>query len=471
MSKSFLGAVALGTMLAPLNATMVAVVLSDIAADFGLELRTVSWVLIGYLIVMAVMQPISGRLGDLMGRRNLFLWAIAGFALSSIGAALSPNLAVLLAMRVCMAVTGAVAIPNGIAQLREHAPDRNRAAVFGVIGSAAGLAVFLGPLLGGVMNDAAGWRSIFWLNLPITAAAFYLAYRTFPHRARQPVLSFDLPGAVHLTGMLSCFALMAYTIGGSSAVIPSVLGIAAAAFAALFVWNELRTLEPLIKMRLLTIRSYSASLEIVMVSNAMNFGILFAVPLFIKEIRGLDARDAGYVLSALAIPVVLIPPFSGRLADKWGRRRPALLGGLLMVCGVAPMMFLQASWSPWLVAFLLLFVGAGSAMQQPAVQTSSVDSVRPEDAGMASGVFSTGRYVGTIIGTAVAAALLGSSDAAAVHVTPGRLQAVFMFSTALGVASTLGCLGLRGRGQMMRVESLDSAKQPKPARTPSRLDR
>ena len=462
LSKSFLSAVALGTMIAPLNATMVAVVLSDISDEFSLSLRAVSWIVIAYLIGMAVVQPIAGKLGDLVGRRGLYLGALLAFGAASAAAALVPNFYGVLGARVAMALSGAVAIPNGIALLRQYVPAKGRGAAFGIVGSANGLAVFAGPLVGGAVAALFEWRAIFWLNIPIIALTWYLAYRTFPKTPRNIAVQFDFAGATLLTGFICCFALMAYFTGAGSATTPIALGLAGVVMTVAFLWWERRASEPLVRLSMLRIRSYASALEVVSVSNAVIFGIFFAVPLFLKEIRGLDSAQAGYALSAFAIPVMFVPAMAGRWADRWGRRRPAFIGGVIAVMGMAPLMFVEPSWSPVIIGLCLVVVGLGFSMQFPAVQASSVDSVRAQDAGMASGVYSTSRYIGTIMGTAVAAAILGSGDAVAQNVTIGKLHAVFIFVTACGVAGALGCLGLRGKDEVHHEERHEAARAAAP---------
>ncbi|MEJ2287648.1 MAG: MFS transporter [Deinococcales bacterium] len=151
-------AVALATMLAPLNSTMIAVALPPIAARFGAG-ASVPWLVTGYLIAMASLQPVAGKLGDRFGRRPLMLGGLALFALASLGAALAPGFGWLLAMRVLQGVAGAIAFPNGAAMLREAVPDARRGARFGLVGAGAGLAAAVGPPLAGVLVWSSGWQS------------------------------------------------------------------------------------------------------------------------------------------------------------------------------------------------------------------------------------------------------------------------------------------------------------------------
>jgi MFS family permease len=173
---------ALGTMLMPLNSTMIAVALPDVVNDLDVSLSSTAWLVSGYLIAQASLQPLAGKLGDRLGRRPLILAGLASFALASLGAALAPSLAVLIAFRVAQAVTGALVFPNAIALVRELLPEARRGTVFGIIGSAIGLAAAGGPPLGGVLVALGGWRAIFLVNLPWVAVAIWLALRSVPRR-------------------------------------------------------------------------------------------------------------------------------------------------------------------------------------------------------------------------------------------------------------------------------------------------
>jgi len=166
-----LAVVALGAVLAPLNSTMVAVALPSITTDLGAGVAATGWLVTAYLIAMASLQPVAGRLGDRLGRRRLILGGLLGFGLTSLGATIAPTLPVLILMRIGQAASGAVVLPNGDALLREIVPDERRAGRFGLIGSAIGLAATLGPPLGGVLVETAGWRAMFAVNLVLVGPA------------------------------------------------------------------------------------------------------------------------------------------------------------------------------------------------------------------------------------------------------------------------------------------------------------
>jgi len=173
-------AVALTTMLAPLNSTMIAVALPHVMTEFRADVASVGWLVTSYLIAMAALQPVAGKIGDRLGRRRLILGGVAWFGLVSLGAATSSSLSSLLFFRVQQAVAGAVALPNGAALLREMVPAERRAGRFGLLGAAVAAAAAAGPPLGGLLVGTAGWRAIFYVNLLLILPTLALVWRWIP---------------------------------------------------------------------------------------------------------------------------------------------------------------------------------------------------------------------------------------------------------------------------------------------------
>ena len=202
-------AVALGALLAPLNSTMIAVALPDIVEDFDTTIGTVGWLVTSYLLALAVVQPVAGKLGDRHGRRGFMLGGLAVFGLASLGAALAPSLAFLIGFRVLQAVSGAVVFPNGAGLIRELVPAERRGGAFGIVGGSIALAAGLGPLIGGVLVIAGGWRAIFFVNVPFVVAALAIAWRAVPRRPGvAAATAFDWLGAALLASVLIGSALL-----------------------------------------------------------------------------------------------------------------------------------------------------------------------------------------------------------------------------------------------------------------------
>ena len=450
--------VGLGTMLAPLNTTLVALALPEISGEFDASLDAVTWTITAYVIAMAVVQPIGGKLGDLYGRRRVFLISMLGFGVASVLAALSVDLTMLIVMRVFQALTSAMMLPTGAALVRQVFPVERRAAAFGVVGAAAGFAAGAGPVLGGGILALGGWRAMFWMNIPVILLGLAVAYRYFPaaaaRGARPP---FDLVGAALLGGAMTAFALALSLVGGSHPSLTAGLAAAAVLLSLLFAVNERRVAEPLTDPRLLGNRFFLGATGTILFSTIGLYALVLVVPLLLKVVQGRGPAETGLIMAAIPGPVFLLSRIGGRLADRFGRRRPAMAGGVLQTVGAVLLLILDLDTSAWPVVAGLLLIGVGLALQMPASQTAAVEVVEEPDAGMASGVYSMGRYVGSLVGAAALGALVGV--AAVEDVSAGDLMPVFILVTAAAAASIWSAWFIRPRRWRASVGVPDPAVQ------------
>ncbi len=450
--------VALGTMLAPLNTTLVALALPEFSGEFGASLDAVTWTITAYVIAMAVVQPIGGKLGDLYGRRRLFLISLLGFGVASVLAALSIDLTMLIAMRVAQALTAAMMLPTGAALVRQVFPVERRAAAFGVVGAAAGLAAGIGPVLGGGILALGGWRAMFWMNVPIVLLGLAVAYRYFPAAAeRGPRPPFDLAGAALLGAAMIAFAMALNLAGGVSVGVTAGLAAATAVLVLVFAVNERRVVEPLTDPRLFGNRFFLGATGTILFSTIGLYAIILVAPLLLKVVQERGSAETGLIMAAISAPVFVFARIGGRLADRLGRRRPAMAGGVLQTGGAALLLLLDLDTSAWPVVAGLLLMGAGLALQIPASQTAAVEAVEERDAGMASGVYSMGRYIGSLVGAAALAALVGT--AAVEDISSGDLTPVFILITAAVAASIVTAWFIRPRRWRASVGVPDPAVQ------------
>jgi EmrB/QacA subfamily drug resistance transporter len=428
---------ALGTMLMPLNSTMIAVALPDVVDDLDVSLGSTAWLVSGYLIAQASLQPLAGKLGDRLGRRPLILAGLASFGLVSLGAALAPSLAVLIAFRVAQAVTGALVFPNAIALVRELLPEERRGTVFGIIGSAIGLAAAGGPPLGGVLVALGGWRAIFLVNLPWVAVAIWLALRSVPRRLPATDRGrFDLGGAVALSLLLGSTAWLL-----NPGDVPGWTVLAAAAALVLlvvaFVRYELRQDDPILEPRFLRVRPFAAATASVGLSNLALYGTLLAVPVLLADRPGWSEGEIGLAVGALSFPLLAFSPVGGRLSDRAGRRTAAVTGLALVTAGLMPLALAGTDVGSGLLIGSIAIAGAGFGLSNAAVQAAGVEALEPRHAGIASGIFSTGRYLGGIASASLVAGLVNGGG--------GDYGMLFTIETAAALTSTLLALALPGR--------------------------
>ena len=428
---------ALGTMLMPLNSTMVAVALPDVVADLEVSLASTAWLVSGYLIAQASLHPLAGKLGDRFGRRPLIVGGLGGFAAASLGAALAPGLGVLVAFRVLQAVSGAMVFPNALALLRELLPERRRGQAFGLLGSAIGLAAAGGPPLGGLLVAAGGWRAIFLVNLPWIAAAVWLALRTVPARlAGTERPRFDAAGGVGLTLLLGAGAWLlhpgdvpGWTLA-ATAVLVVLLGVA-------FVRYELGHEDPVLQPRFLRVRPFAAATASVGLSNLALYGTLLAIPVLLAGRPGWSSAEVGLALATMSGPMLALSPVGGWVSDHAGRRVAAVVGLAVLAGGLLPLAVGGEQVATGVLLASLAVAGAGLGLSNAAVQAAGVEALDPRDAGVAAGIFSTGRYVGGIAAASLVAALVSGGR--------GAYGLLFALETAAAATSALLALGLPGR--------------------------
>lgn len=432
-------------MLLPLNSTMIAVAIPDIARDFGGDAGSATWLVSGYLIAMASLQPLAGKLGDRFGRRPLILGGLAWFA-ASLGAALAPSLPVLIAFRIQQAVAGALAFPNALAVVREVMPEERRGAAFGTLGSAVALAAAAGPPLGGALVALGGWRAIFLINLPWVGLTLLLAFRTIP-----PVLGgvrrgrFDWIGAVGLTALLAAWAWLLNPGGVPAWVVP--VGLAVVVFAVVVLLRYERAHpDPVLEPRLLRVKSFAAATAAIGLSNLALYGTLLAVPVLLAQRSGWSSGEIGLALAALTVPMVAFSPVGGRMSDRLGRRATAIVGLVLLSGAMLSLALSGRDMSVPVLIGSLLSAGAGLGLSNPPVQTAAIEALDPSDAGVASGLFSTGRYLGGI----AAASLVAAS---VTDVGANRYAALFgLAAAATGLAAVLATALPGGRQAPARLQ-------------------
>ena len=353
-------AIALVTMLAPLNSTMIAIALPSIAENFQVGVSTASVLVPTYLFVMAVLQPVAGSLGDRLDRRRLILGSLLLFGVASMGAAFSFNMPMLISFRLLQALAGALAFPNGVALLREVIPSERRGRVSGTVGSAASFAAALGPVIGGLLVQGLGWQSVFLTNIPFIAGALVLGYFAIPSSPPRVV-------------------------------------------------QDQSTEANWLRGNILDLRTFVAANTAVAFSNLAMYVTLLAVPILLIGKLNWSPSWVGFTLAALSVMSLVCAPIGGRWADRMGRRKPVVLGLGTLTIGCILIGVGQARVLPILIGGLVL-MGAGLGIAGAGLQTAAIEAVAKRIAGTAAGLFSTSRYSGSIVGSSVWAVLIGAES-------------------------------------------------------------
>ena len=329
-------AVALGVMMVAIDGTVVSVANPTISRDLHASLADLQWVTNGYLLSLAVLLIVGGKLGDRFGRRTIFSIGIVGFALMSLGCALSSSIGELIVFRVLQGVAGAMLMPNTLAILRSTFPPETLGRAVGIWGGSTALATASGPIVGGLLVQHVSWQSIFLLNLPLGALA--LAVTLSVVRDSRDLTSgrgFDLPGVATLSGGLFCIVWALIETDSHAWASAYTIAFLAAGLVLLvaFVVRESSTSRPLLPLKLFRSRSLSAGTVLVLLGFLGLFGVLFFVTLYLQNVHGYSPVATGVRLLPLTGVFAFSAPIGGVLTARFGPRIPLLVGMLLL--GVA----------------------------------------------------------------------------------------------------------------------------------------
>ncbi len=423
----------LGSVLAPINSTMIAVALPDIRSDFGLSHGAVAWLVSGYLITMAVVQPIAGRLGDQLGRVRVFRTGLIAFLFLSIGATFAPNFLSLVALRIAQAVAGASLIPNGMAMLRAQAPPEKLGRLNGINGAVLSFAAATGPLIGAGALALGSWRLLFPLSVPVVVLALVLLQRLkTPDDIRLQRTPIDYAGMALFVALLVGITLQLGALrDGERGFVVTARWLAVAAVGAAFAWRQFVGRSPVADWQLFRERSFAASTAYVLLTNLSMYTTLLMIPFFLREVQAKSTQMSGLLLGAMSVLVAITAPAGGRLSDALGRRLPSQTGAVLMFVGaVALLAGLKSDVSSIYLAGCLATIGLGLGLGSGPATTAAIESAPRRLAGSASGTSSMMRYVGSILGAGLLAGVLNDTSAARTDVTTYQIVVVAVVITA-----------------------------------------
>jgi len=427
--------------LAPLNSTMIAVALPEMARDLGQSSALVRHGLVtSYLLVGIVLQSLGGKLADRIGhRRTLRLGQVIFVIASLLGFAL-PQFVPLALARMTMAAAGALVVPSAIALLRNELPPERRGRAFGVFGAVMSTSAAIGPKLGSLIAGHLGWRAIFLVNVPWLALCVALALFSAPSSAKAAAdtapantAPFDLVGSALLGASLA-----AVVVGSQAAPYRVLMPLGVLGLIGFGFW-ERRVADPVIDLGLFARRAFSSGVFVIALQNLAMYSLLFELPQVALRLFDAGPESVGGVLSVMMVSMVLTAPIAGRLSERYGARSITLSGCLVGMGGV-----LLLALSPFanLAAALpgLVLIGVGLGLTSAPAQTAAMTAVPREQSGMAAGLSSTLRYLGGVVGLAVLGALLGDEKEPAL-VLHQHQHALWVFGISLAAAA-LCSLGL-----------------------------
>lgn len=395
-----------------LDVTIVNVALPTIATDLGGSIDSVEWVVLSYVLTLAVFIPASGWLGDRFGTKRTFLFALAVFTLASSLCATAQSIGQLIAFRALQGVGGGMLTPVGTAMLFRSYPPSMRAKASTVLMIPTVIAPATGPLLGGFLTTKASWHWIFLVNLPLGIAAFIFGALKLREHREPTAGPFDLPGFV-LSGAGLALVLFALSEGprrgwlSAAVLLAAVLGVGS--FIAL-VFVELRSATPMLDLRLLKDRMFRTANVASFFATGSFIGLLFVMPLYLQTLRGLSPLDSGLATFTQAIGVLIGSQLVGRIFyQRVGPRRLMIFGAAIaavVITAFVPRLTLASDL--WNVRALMFVRGFFMAFVFIPLQAASYATIRPADTGRASSIFQTQRQTGTAVAVALLATVLAS---------------------------------------------------------------
>jgi len=406
-----LAIVSIALFMTALDNLVVGVALPSIRADFGGSLEALQWTVNGYTLAFAVFLLTGAALGDRFGRKRMFVVGLSIFTGASALAALAPSIEALIATRALQGLGAAIVLPLTLTLLSEAVPADRRGMALGVWAGVSGLGVAMGPLVGGAVVEGISWQWIFWLNVPVGLALIVPARRLLTE-SYGPNEQLDLPGLVlGGAGLLGVtFGIVrADALGWTSATVLGAIVAGVALLAAFLAW-EARAPQPMLPPRLFRSRGFSATNGLSFAMFFGTFGAIFLLSQFFQAAQGLGPLEAGLrTLPWTAMPM-LVAPLAGLLSDRIGSR-PLMVAGLaLQSVAIGWLAVVSAPETPFgeLVAPFAL-AGTGMALVFAPSASAVLASVRPEQAGQASGATNTIREVGGVLGVAVLASVFSAN--------------------------------------------------------------
>ena len=434
-----LGAVSFGLFMIMLDNTVVNVALPSIQRDLHMQLSELEWIVSGYALTFAALMLIGGKLADAYGRRLIFVLGIGVFTAASLACGLASSGDALIGARVAQGVGAAMMNPATLSIITVTFPAKQRGTAIGLWAGVSALALALGPLVGGLLTEHAGWNWIFFINIPVGVLAIAASFLFIDESRDETHERLDIPGL--LSSGIGLFALTyglieANNYGWGSARIVGSFVVAAVALVV-FVQLERHRRAPMLDLTLFRNRTYvGANLAMLLVALAM-FGVFFFVSLYMQNVLGYSAVQAGAAFLPMTVLIIVIAPLSGRLSDRWGSRWLMAGGMVLLAIQLTYFSQLPTDATFWRLLPALVIGGFGMSMTMTPSSAAAMRAVPVEKAGVGSAVLNACRQVGGSTGIALMGAIMASQLA-----TPPTTESFMRgFERALLVAAAIALVG------------------------------
>ncbi len=438
-----LGAMCFALFMIMLDNTVVNVALPSIQRDLHASISSLEWTINGYTLSFAVLLATAGRLGDIFGRRRMFIGGVVVFTLASATAGFAPDTLSLVISRIAQGIGAAFMMPGTLSIITDAFPAEERGKAIGTWAGVSALALAIGPLLGGFLTEHVGWQAIFFINLPVGIGAVFAALFAVRESRDETVgREVDYAGVAVLTVGLTALVLALVegnSWGWSSPGIVALIAGSVVMLAA-FVAIERRVRAPMVEFGLFANRTFIGAVSVAFIVTFAMLGMFFFLALYMQNILGYSPLEAGVRFLPTTLLIMVVAPISGRLSDRFGPRWPIVAG--LTVTTAALFMFTQigpgTTYADLLPAFILM--GGGVALTMSPMSTAAMNAVSTAKAGIASGILSMFRMIGGTFGVAAIGAIF-QSEAGSV-VAPSRDAFIHALSHAMWLSTAVAAAGV-----------------------------
>ena len=446
-----LAAVAFGLFMIMLDNTIVNVALPSIQRSLHMSISSLEWIVTAYALTFAALLITGGKLGDLYGRRRMFMAGLVIFTAASLACGLAPSAGFLIGARAVQGVGAALMNPATLSIISATFPPKERGQAIGIWAGVSALALAIGPLLGGLIVDNINWHWIFYVNVPVGVVGLLVSRMVIKEsRDTSHEQSIDLPGLV--TSGAALLALSYALIEGNRHGwgSPEIVGLfaGAAVLLAVFIWLELRQRLPMLDLALFRIGAFTGANIVAMLVSLGMFGVFFFISLYVQNVLGYSPTKAGAIFLPMTVLIIVVAPIAGKLSDRVGSRW--LMGAGMGILGVSLLLYQRIGVHSSFVSLLpqLLLGGVGMALTMSPMTSAAMGAVPIDKAGVGSGVLNSFRQMGGSLGIALMGAILLSyqhptaSKAVAAQQFVNGLHAALLVSAGIAFAAAAVAIGL-----------------------------
>jgi EmrB/QacA subfamily drug resistance transporter len=447
----------LSLLIVSMDATIVNVAIPSIRTGLHASASELQWVIDVYTLVLASLLLLSGATADRFGRRRVFQIGLTIFAVGSLLCSLAPDIHTLIAARLLQGIGGSMLNPVALSIISQVFVGRvERARAIGIWGAVMGIAMALGPMLGGALIELGDWRAVFWINLPICAAAILLTAIFVPESRSATMRDVDPIGqALAVTFLFSVVFVLIQgrEMGGSAAPSVAILIVAISALWR-FLRYESRRNDPFIDLRFFHSIPFASATVIAVCAYAAYGAFLFMMSLYLQGARHYSAFHTGLMYLPISVAALTLSPLSGRLVGRFGTRPSLVAAGIMITAATLMLADLTVTAPVWAVVAIFAVFGAGFAMANAPITTTAVSGMPTDRAGAASAVASTSRQVGVSIGVALCGSLGGAALTASTARYTADARPLWLMCALLGLAITALAIWSTSRPAIRSAERL-----------------